>query len=154
MFYTYPIHNHSLCIIFIRKCGVYSSKILKTERKMLKRFGVFWAEWMCSSIFTGESLTFKLSLFLFKYCFRSDRCFLKLIFGWWSQHDSEAAEGGNTNFGCLCRAEGCPGGVSQHGAIVVSCCESTSPLAPHIQVFLLIYQCTDGQVMGRCYRGN
>lgn len=27
-------------------------------------------------------LTFKLSLFLFEYCFKSDRCFMKLLFGW------------------------------------------------------------------------
>ena len=36
---------------------------------------------------------------------------------------------------------------TQHGADVVSYYKSISPLAQPIPVFLLIYQCTDGQVM-------
>lgn len=41
MFYTYPVHNHNLCIIFVRVYVAYPSKLLRSERKMLKELAYF-----------------------------------------------------------------------------------------------------------------
>lgn len=53
MFYIYPVHSHNLHIIFGRVYVAYLSITGKWKKNALG-VGVFWAEWMCISIFTEE----------------------------------------------------------------------------------------------------